>query len=105
MYLYVSCSCVFLFKSIEKNLGHAMAMAPNPASPVALCHLSTESIEGSYVPTFQNVEGEIFPASNQGCSGNSTIYFVEDQSLGPKISKGLATYVEDCYCTRILSSN
>ena len=67
-------------------------------------YLFTESTEASFVPTFQNVEGEIFPASNQGCSGDSTIHFMEDESLGPKVSKGLVTYVEDCCRKRILSS-
>ena len=81
-----------------------MPLAPNPASPVAHSHLSTEYTEGSFVPTFQNVEGEIFPASNPGCPGNSTIHFVEDESLCPKISDGLATYVEDYCRKRILSS-
>ena len=54
-----------------------MPMAPNPASPMAHSHLSTESTEGRFVPTFHNVEGEISNVSNQGCSGDSTIHFVE----------------------------
>ena len=100
-------SCGDQFSTIPSgsfDLGHAMPMVPNPASPMAHSHLSTESTEGSFVPTFQNVEGQIVPASNQGCSGDSTIHFVEDESLGPNISEGLATYVEDCCRKRILSS-
>ena len=85
------------------DLGHTIPVAPNPASPMAHSHLSTEYTDGSFVPTFQNVEGEILPASNPGCPGNSTIHFVEDESLCPKISDGLATYVEDCCRKRILS--
>ena len=63
-----------------------------------------ESTEGSFVPTFHNMEGEVSNASNQGCSGDSAVHFVEDESLGPKISDWFATHVEDCCCKRILNS-
>ena len=86
------------------DFGQTMPMALNPASPMAHSHLSTESTEGSFVPTFHNMDGEISNVSNQGGSGDSTIHFVEDESLGPKISEGFATYVEDCCRKRILNS-
>ena len=86
------------------NFRQTMSVAPNPASPMANSRLSTESTEGSFVPTFHNMEGEISDFSNQGCSGDSTIHFVEEELLGPKISEGFATYVEDFCHKRILNS-
>ena len=71
------------------DLGLAMPMAPNPTSPMAHSHISSESAEGSFVPTYRNVEGGVLNASTQGCPGDSTIHFVEDESLGPKISEVL----------------
>ena len=97
-------SCGDQFSTIPSGSGHAMPLATNPASAMAHSHISTKSIEGSFALTFQNMEGAIFPAFHLGYSGDSTIHFVEDESLGPKISEGLATYVEDCCRKRILSS-
>ena len=59
------------------DFGQTMPMAPNPVSPMAHSHLSTESTESSFVPTFHNVEGEISNVSNQGCSGDSIIHIVD----------------------------
>ena len=86
------------------DLGLAMPMAPNPTSPMAHSHISSESAEGSFVPTYHNVEGGVLNASTQGFPRDSTIHFVEDESLGPKISEVFATYVEDCCRKRILNA-
>ena len=47
------------------DLGLAMPMAPNPTSPMAHSHISSESAEGSFVPTYRNVEGGVLNASTQ----------------------------------------
>ena len=86
------------------DLRLAMPMAPNPTSPMALSHISTESTEGSFVPTYHNVERGILNTSNQGCQADSSIHFVEDESLGLKLSEVFATYVEDCHRKRILNT-
>ena len=79
-------------------------MAPNHTSPMTLSHISTDSTEGSFVPTYHDVERGILDTSNQGCQADSSIQFVEDESLGPKISEVFATYVEDCCRKRILNT-
>ena len=86
------------------DLGLAISMAPNPTSPMALSHISTESTEGSFVPNYPNVERGILNTSNQSCQVDSFIHFVEDESLGPKISEVFAAYVEDCCRKRILNT-
>ena len=100
-----SCGDQFSATQIPSGLfdvGLAMPMAPNPTSPMAT--FPQESAEGSFVPIYRNVEGGVLNASTQGCPGDSTIHFVEDESLGPKISEVFATYVEDCCRKRILSA-
>ena len=102
-------SCGDQFSATQIPLGSfdlelAMPMAPNPTSTMAHSHISSESAEGSFVPTYRNMEGGVLNASNQGCPGDSTVHFVEDESLGPKISEVFETYVEDCCRKRILSA-
>ena len=101
-------SCVDQFPATRMpgsfDFGLAMPMAPNPASPMAQSHVSTDSAEGNFVPTFQNIEGEITNTTGQGLLADTAIHFVEDESLGPKILDVFAKYVEDCCCERILNA-
>ena len=86
------------------EFGLAMPLAPNPASPMAQSQISADSAEGNFVPIFQNLEGEIPNTAGQGLLADSAIHFVEDESLGPKISEVFAKYVEDCCRKRILNT-
>ena len=86
------------------DFGLAMPMAPSPASPMAQSHVSTDSAEGNFVPTLQNIEGKITNTAGQGLLADTAIHFVEDESLGPKIPDVFAKYVEDCCRKRILNA-
>ena len=86
------------------EFGLAMPMAPNPESPMAQSHVSTDSTECNFVPTLQNIEGEITNTTGQGLLEDTAIHFVEDESLRPKIPDAFAKYVEDCYGRRILNA-
>ena len=72
------------------EFGLAMPMAPNPASPMAQSHISTDSAEGNFVPTLQIIESEISITTGQVLLVDTAIYFVEEESLGPKILNGVA---------------
>ena len=55
------------------------------AMPMAQSHISTVSTEGNFIPTFQNVEGEITSTAGQELLADSTTHFFKDEALGPKI--------------------
>ena len=86
-------------RSIE--FGLAMAMASNPASPVAKCYISTHSAEEHFVLTLQNIQRKISNTAGQGLLVDSAINFAEDESLGQKIPEVFAKYVEDCCSKKI----
>ena len=48
------------------EFGLAMPVAPYPASPMAQSHISADSAEGNFVPTLQNIEGEITNTTGHG---------------------------------------
>ena len=60
--------------------------------------LSGASNEGQFVPSFENPEITLpkIPAQSTTSSDCAKITFQGDEPVGPKISDGYATFVEDC---------
>ena len=71
------------------EFGLAMPLAPDPALPMAQIQILADSAEGNFVPILQNIEGEISNTAGQRLLADSAIHFVEDESLGPKISQSM----------------